>query len=52
MLKSVGFKVQVQLTTEKGSEFLPYLTDQEIRLDRSKIVGTEILQNFKSGPSP
>ena len=52
MLKSVGFKVQVQLTVEKGRQFLPYLTDREIRLNRLKIAEIEILQNFKLGLSP
>ena len=44
--------VQVQLTAEKGSMFLPCSTDREIRLDQSKIAGTEILQIFKIDPSP
>ena len=52
MLKSVGFKVQHQLGTEKGSEFLPCLIDWEFRLDQSKIPGIKILQIFKPGPSP
>jgi len=43
MRKSVGFKFQVQLIVKKGREFLPCSTDQEIRLNRSKIIGTEIL---------
>ena len=51
MFKSVGFKVQLQLTAEKWSEFLPCSTDQEIRLNWSKIVGTKILQIFKLGLS-
>ena len=51
MLKSVGFKVQVQLTVEKGRQFLPYSIGREIRLDRLKIIGTEILQIFKPGPN-
>ena len=41
MLKGVGFKLQVQLTTEKGRQFLPYSTNQ-------KIAETKILQIFKS----
>ena len=51
MLKSVGFKFLVQLTAKKGREFLPCSTYPEIRLDQSKIIGTEILQIFKPGPN-
>ena len=32
MLKGLGFKLQVQLTTEKGRHFLPCLTDRELGL--------------------
>ena len=51
MLKSIGFKFQVQLTSEKGRLFLSCLTDWEIRINRLKIAVIEILQNFKTGPS-
>ena len=51
MLKSIGFKFQVQLTAKKGREFLSCTTDQEIRIYRLKIAVTEILHNFKTGPS-
>ena len=30
MLKGVGFKLQVQLTAEKGKQFLPYSIDREL----------------------
>ena len=36
MLKSGCFKVQVQLTTEKGRNFLPSLTDRELGLTDRK----------------
>ena len=51
MLKSIGFKFQVQLTVEKRREFLSCSTDREIRINRLKIVVTEILQNFEIGSS-
>ena len=48
MLKGVGFKFQVQLTAEKGRQVK--LDRSRVRLNRSKIVGTEFCRIFKPGP--
>ena len=50
MLKSIGFKLQVQLIAKKGSQFQSSSTDREIRLDRSRIVEIRFGRSFKQGP--
>jgi len=52
MLKGVGFKLQVWADCRKGKSQSTKLNRSRIRLDQSKIAKKEILQNFKSGPSP
>ena len=52
MLKGVGFKLQVRANCRKGKSQSAKLDRLRIRLDRSRIAKKEILQNFKSGPSP
>ena len=53
MLKDVYFKLQVRANYRKKSQNLPSSIDQELdRPDRFRIVEKEILQIFKSGPSP
>ena len=52
MLKGIGFKLQVQLIANKGSHFLPSSTNQEIRLNWSRITKIKFCKMFKQGPSP
>ena len=51
MLKSIGFKLQVQLTAEKGSKFQSSSTNRETRLDRSGITEIKFCKSLKQGPS-
>ena len=50
MFKSISFKIQVQLTAEKGSQFQSSSTDREIRLDRSRITEIRFYKSVKQGP--
>ena len=52
MFKSISFKIQVQLTAEKGSQFQSSSTDREIRLDRSRITEIRFYKSVKQGPIP
>ena len=46
MLKSVGFKLQVQVDYKKGKSQSAKLDQSRIRLNRLKIAEKEIMQNL------
>ena len=52
MLKGVGFKLQVQAKCKEEKSQSTKLDQLRIRPDQLRITKKEILQNFKSSPSP